>query len=51
MKISELISLLEKAKEEYGNVEVYSYECGDYIPVETIVPICNNGAEFGIEIY
>ena len=30
MKISELQELLEKAKEEYGDVEVVYYDCGRY---------------------
>ena len=30
MKISELIQLLEKAKEEYGDVPIYFEKDGDY---------------------
>lgn len=50
MKISELQELLEKAKEEYGDVEVKIYDCGVYIPASTVTPIDPVWKDSGIEI-
>lgn len=51
MKISELQGLLEKAKEEYGDVEVKIYGCAEYISASTVTPIDPAWKDFGIEIY
>lgn len=50
MKISELIALLEQRKEEYGDVDVRVYNCGDYLPVDCVDIISVNDVEYGVEI-
>lgn len=50
MRISELQELLEKAKEEFGDVEVKTYGCGEYIPASTVTPIDPAWKDSGIEI-
>lgn len=52
MKISELIALLEQRKEEYGDVDVRTYDgCGDYYPVDCVELINVNDVEYGVQIY
>lgn len=51
MKISELQELLEKAKEEYGDLDVkYCGYCG-VKSVECVEPVDEQQPELGIEIY
>lgn len=51
MKISELIALLEQRKEEYGDVEVLTYESGAYEPVKYVELIHPSDKSVGLEIY
>lgn len=51
MKISELIQLLEKAKEEHCDLEVLTYEGGAYRPVKYVELIHPGDKGVGLEIY
>ena len=48
MLISELQQILEKAKEEYGDIKVVQYDSGEYYNIENVTRF-KYGSEFVLE--